>query len=448
MRIFDYIKNIFKREDNAGTPPLDTEQLAGASVLWPVMPGAAQPLQIATVYRCANLLADSVANLPLRYMRKKGDIFVEATESNLHYLLSIQLCPHMSIVDFWRQVVLYMLFNGNAYIAPIYDPASLASGRIEVGRLALVDPSCVAHDTLNDRYTINDVNAGVHGVFDEAEVIHLKNYTTDGKVGISTLTYARTVLNIASTGDKETLNRFANGGTVRGIVSNDTSVRGFGEYQDAELDKMADDLNRRINVQARNITAVHGQAHFDQISMNSADMQFLESRKFTVRDICRFFGVHPSFVFDDTSNNYKSAEMANVAFLANTLNPLLRKIETELHRKLVAPTLCCKRKFEFDRRSLYACDLDSKIKYINQTIAAGLYSVNDWRLAENQPAVEGGDVVLVSANLKGIKEAGKPAPAPQPTPAPGKDPDDTDPDKDPEEKPEDNNDDTNNNGEE
>ena len=441
MRIFDYIRNIFRREETAEPLPVDTEKLAGASVLWPVMPGAAQPLQIATVYRCANLLADSVANLPLRFMRKKGDIFVEATDSNLHYLLTVQPCPYMSIVDFWRQVVLDLLFQGNAYIVPIYDPALLAAGRIEVGRLVLVNPNSVGHDTVNDRYTINDVNAGVHGVFDESEIIHLKNYTKDGKVGISTLTYARTVLNIASTGDKETLNRFANGGTVRGIVSNDTSVRGFGEYQDEQLDKMADDLNRRINVQARNITAVHGQAHFDQISMNSADMQFLESRKFTVRDICRFFGVHPSFVFDDTSNNYKSAEMANVAFLANTLNPLLRKIETELHRKLVAPSLCCKRKFEFDRRSLYACDLDSKIKYQAATIAAGIYSVNDWRLAENQPAVEGGDVVLVSANLKGIKEAGKPTPAPQPVaPAAGEDPKD--------DKPEDNNDDTNDNGEE
>ena len=168
-------------------------------------------------------------------------------------------------------------------------------------------------------------------------------------------------------------------------------------------------------------------------------MQFLESRKFTVRDICRFFGVHPSFVFDDTSNNYKSAEMANVAFLANTLNPLLRKIEMELHRKLVPASLCCKRRFEFDRRGLYACDLDSKVKYQTATIAAGIYSVNDWRLAENQPPVEGGDVVLVSANLKSIEEAGKPAPAPQPAaPEPGKEEDpetDTDnDDKDNEEK--------------
>ena len=127
-------------------------------------------------------------------------------------------------------------------------------------------------------------------------------------------------------------------------------------------------------------------------------------REFAVRDICRFFGVHPSYVFDDTSNNYKSAEMANVAFLSSTLNPLLRRIEVELHRKLVAPSLCCKRKFEFDRRSLYACDLDSRVKYQTQTIAAGIYTVNDWRRQENQPAVEGGDTVLVSANLKDIND--------------------------------------------
>lgn len=90
----------------------------------------------------------------------------------------------------------------------------------------------------------------------------------------------------------------------------------------------------------------------------------------------------------------------------------------ELHRKLVAPNLCCKRKFQFDRRGLYACDLDSRIKYQAQTIAAGLYTVNEWRAEENKPPVEGGDTVLVSANLKNIDEQqAQPEPAPEPTPA-------------------------------
>lgn len=166
-----------------------------------------------------------------------------------------------------------------------------------------------------------------------------------------------------------------------------------------------------------------GQVQFTQMSMSSVDMQFLESRKFTVREICRFFGVHPSFVFDDTSNNYKSAEMANVAFLNNTLNPILRKIEAELLRKLVAPTLATKRKFEFNRQSLYACDLESRGKYWKQVIETGLYTVNELRREENKPDVEGGDTVLVSANLKSITNLAAEG-EPTQTTEPDKNPDD------------------------
>lgn len=408
MGFLDSIRNLFKRseavESGAANAAFTTPRTGGV----PLLPTGAA-LNIATVYRCVNLLADSVANLPVQYMRMKGDIFVEDKSSRLHYLLNVQPCAYMSAVDFWRQVVQYLLLNGNAYIVPVYDYNTM-----DVARLALIDPTGVMHDVVNDTYTINDVYAGISGVYREDEVIHIKNYSRDGKTGLSTIGFARTTLDITSVGDAETLNRFANGGNVRGIISNDTSVRGFGEYQDNELEKTATNLDERFRNGER-IVSLPGQVQFSPISLSSTDMQFLETRKFSVREICRFFGVHPSFVFDDTSNNYKSAEMANVAFLSNTLNPILRKIETELHRKLVAPSLCCKRRFQFDRRGLYACDLDSRIKYQAQTIAAGIYTVNEWRKEENKPAVEGGDTVLVSANLKGITEAGQPSePAAEP----------------------------------
>lgn len=356
-------------------------------------------LSIATVYRCVKLLSDSVANLPMRYMRLKGDIFVDDRNSRLHYLLNVQPDATLSAFDFWSLAVQEMLLCGNAYIVPVYSPATM-----DIDRLALCGRGTVSHDTVNDIYTVNDINNGIYGTYNEDEIIHLKwmcGYNS--KVGVSVLEYARTTLSIAATGDAETLNRFATGGNVRGILSNDNSVRGFGEYQDQQLEALAASLDNRFNG-GEHIVSLPGQTDFKQVSLTSADMQFLESRKFTVRDICRFFGVHPSFVFDDTSNNYKSAEMANVAFLSNTLNPLLRKIEGELLRKLIAPAQSGKRRFEFDRRGLYACDLESRIKYQSATIAAGIYTVNEWRIEENKAPVEGGDTPLVSANLKAIND--------------------------------------------
>ena len=401
----------FRRD--AGTAETGTQYAprTGGYDYWALLSGSpgSAALSIATVYRCVNLLCDSVAVLPCQYMRLKDGIFVPDLNSRLHYLLTVQPDIAMSAYDFWRQVVQSLLLEGNAYIVPVYNTASL-----EIEHLVLCGRGTVSHDTSNDVYTVNDVLNGVSGTFTEEEIVHIKGMSVDGKSGVSVLTYARLTSQIATTGDQETLNRFANGGNVRGIVSNDTSVRGFGEYQDEQLTKTAEDIDARFQNGER-IVSLPGQVDFKQLSLSSTDMQFLESRKFTVREICRFFGVHPSFVFDDTSNNYKSAEMANVAFLNNTLNPILRKIECELLRKLVAPSLAGKRRFVFNRQSLYACDLESRAKYWQQVIAAGLYTVNELRREENKPEVEGGDKVLVSANLKPIDEltAGNAAAKPQ-----------------------------------
>lgn len=414
----------FSREENqtitTGTVDDAAAQGPRYGNYWDLLGGGDKTaMSIATVYRCIKLLSDSVAVLPLQYMRLKDSRFVADVNSRLTYLLNVQPDSALSAFDFWRLVVIRTLVDGNAYIVPIYNMATL-----EIDRLVLCGRRTVNHDTINDTYTVFDEKNAIYGTYDENEIIHIKGMTLDGKNGVSVLAYARLTSNIASAGDNETLNRFANGGNVRGIVSNDRSVRGFGEYQDKQLEETAKDIDGRFSGGER-IVSLPGQVDFKQISLSSTDMQFLESRKFTVREICRFFGVHPSFVFDDTSNNYKSAEMANVAFLNNTLNPILRKIENELLRKLVAPTLAMKRKFEFNRQSLYACDLESRSKYWQQVIATGLYTVNELRREENKPDVEGGDVVLVSANLKAVTDlTSNPSQEPEPKEPNNKTPED------------------------
>lgn len=406
MGFFRFISGVFSRKekgpgraaersapvpDSASAPRQGGDYTALVSSL-----GSDGAMRVAAVYRCVNHLADAVASLPVMYLRRRGDVFEEDTSDRLHWLLTVQPDSYMSAQDFWAQVVRYMLLRGNAYIVPVRNFVTM-----DVDRLALVNPSAVSHDIYSDTYLVSDLVAGVSGTYREEDIIHIKNYSVDGKTGLSTLTYAGTVTGIARVGDRETLERFGNGGSVRGLVSNDNSVRGFGEYQDRELQKTAVDLDGRFRSGER-IVAVPGSAQFTPVSLTSTDMQFLETRKFTVRDVCRFFGVHPSFVFDDTSNNYKSAEMATSAFLNNTLNPILRKIENELLRKLVAPSLWGRRRFEFDRSGMFVSDLDSRVRYQRQTIESGLYTVNEWRAKENRPPVEGGDKVLVSANLRPI----------------------------------------------
>ena len=366
---------------------------------------APSALQIATVYRCCQIISNNVASLPLRRLRRAADgTFSEDRSGRLSYLLRVQPDDRYNAFDFWDQAVRQMLLLGEAFIVPVWSETL----RGDFDRLVLCSPNSVSYDTISGIYTVSDYVNGLFGTYLEDEIVHLKNLSLDGVRGVSVLTFARQTMNIAGAGDTETLNRFVNGGNIRGFVTNDTSVRGFGEYQDSELSKTAVNLDERFRSGER-IVSLPGQAKFDQISLSSVDMEFLNTRKFSVREICRYFGVPPTFAFDDSASNYKSAEMANLAFLSQTLNPILVKIEQELLRKLESVSGAGVYRYEFDRRALYATDLLSKADYQTRTIASGVYTINDWRRFENNPPVSGGDRPLVSANLKSLDDILNPA---------------------------------------
>lgn len=356
-------------------------------------------MNVSTVFRCVEILSNKVASLPIAFQKKKGDVFVDDAESNLSYLLQEQPNPYMSAFDLKKLMVSHLLLDGNAYIVPIWSSAVN-----DYIALMLVNPKSVTHNTFADTYYVNDTTAGVCGTYDESEIIHIKNFTLDGKTGLSTVAYARLTTDIALTSDKETLNRYANGGGVRGIVANDSAVTGLGEYADEELDNLSDEIEDKFR-SGRQIVAIHGSTKFQQVAMSSADMQFLETKKFNVIEICRWFGVSPALVYAEGSN-YKTTDMADADLLTHTLGPYLDRIENEFKRKL-APR-ATKKRIQFDRRLLYACDLTTKVDYQTKTIATGIYTVNDWREFENKPRVEDGDTILVSANLKSIKELSNP----------------------------------------
>lgn len=404
-------------EEKAAPPPSRTvaDAVAETSALSAVAPSPVLPatertaMAVATVFSCVKLLQDSVASLPLEVMRRSGPVFVPHTASRLHHLLTVEPNPRDNIFDFLSAAIGEMLLAGNAYIIPVRDHWTDP----EPERLVLCNRGAVSIDHTGTVYTVNDPGQDIFGVYDVSEVIHLKNIVAgrDKRYGLSTLRYAAQCIGTASAGDRETGTRFASGGIVGGIVSNGAVTRGFGEYQDSELQHAATDLDYQYNTLGRRIVSVPGSVDFKQLSMSSADLQFLETRKFTVLDICRFFRVPPQLIFADTAGNYKSSEMANSAFLTNTLNPILRKIEIEMHRKLFSPETGSRRRLRFDRQQLHAADLSTRVKYQLTSIQAGLMTVNEWRLAENRPPVEGGDRILVSANMKSIEELTSSAPA-------------------------------------
>ena len=400
----NWIDRIFKRE--AVLTEVKQQTAVGAdykqNVVWANTPTKA--MKIAAVFRAVNLISSGLASLKLEYKRKdrvKGYFKFNNGKagSRLNYLLSVQPNSRMNASVFLKNLVSQVLLQGNAYVLPVKNILG------EVEALYLLTPGSVAHDVYTNAYHVADPMNVITGVYASEEILHFKNVSNDGGyTGVSTITYAALTLGIAATSDNETLKRFATGGRFKAILKNNTSVKGFGEYQDEQLKAHGDDLQDAIN-RGDDILAVKGDVEVSPLSMSSADMQFLESRKFTIREIARFFNVPPSKLMDDSNSNYKSVEVSNIAFYTEALQPIVTEIEREFSAKLLNEYNYQDYKFCFDLSALYALDLESKARWDKNRLENGIVSVNDLRRERDVEPVEKGDDVYLSVNLAPIGSA-------------------------------------------
>ena len=284
-----------------------------------------QAMRLSTAFRCTDILSGTIASLPL-YIKRKEDAgnYKVDTENELHYLLTKKPNKRMNSYDLICNAIIQMVNRGNSYIF-------IKRMFGDTAELILCSNNSVTYDIYRDEYTICDVINKIYGTYPAESIIHLKNKSLDGGyTGVSTITYASTVLSVSASADNQSLRTFQNGSKIKGIIS---GVKGGGKGLSSVGDKQTSDVADRVEKDfnsGRDITSVSEDMTFTQLSITPADAQLLETKKFSVFDICRFYGVHPDKVFAGQSTNYKASEMSQVAFLSDTLDPILCRIEADL----------------------------------------------------------------------------------------------------------------------
>jgi HK97 family phage portal protein len=397
MGFFDIFRKQQRSEEAPAAPNIITYPVsidAGADVVT----RKELAMKIAAVYRCVDVVSKGVAQLPLVVKRKEDDYFVIDNEDvfGLTYILQMRPNERLSAYEFKKAAMVQILIgNGNAYVFPKWGADGYDS-------LILLSPGSCTYDVYSNTYIVSDPINKVYGTFDADEIIHLKNLSLDGGyTGVSTLQYASRTLAISANADSANVESFKTRGTLSGFVSGKNSTLGFGTIQDTQLQGVADNIEKQL-ASGKKIFNLPGEMSFNQISLSPSDIQLLETKTFNVLDICRFFGVHPDKVFAQQTANYKASEMSQVSFLTDTLQPILTQIENELQIKLIPRELAMQYKIDFDIEPLLQTDLLTQADYINKTISSGVKTVNQWRKKFGQTPVDGGDKVLVSANLKSL----------------------------------------------
>ena len=373
--------------------------------------------KVAAVKRCLQIKCGTVASLGLNLLkRQKASIddryYFEEDTSDLAWLLSHRPNDKMSAYDFLFNMIYLKEMTGNSYIYPLYEGG-------EIKQLILLSPNSVTEDKENLYLDVHDtVNNIYNSQCLRSDLIIIRNMSMDGGyTGISTLHFAANTIGISYKTDQQQKSMFTPGSMLRGFITGDSAVQqGFGRLQDKQLK----DVSAQIRTAIRSgswLNYLPGTMKYVPTGISAADMQLLESKKFTVAEICRFFDVPPEQVFQETSTNYKGSENSQTVFMTSTLIPMLRQIENEFEDKLIPRSMAKKYRVRFNLDNYYQSDITSKANYYQKMVQSGALTPNEVREQEGRAPIEGGDEVFISCNVAPITSAkikGETQPAVQP----------------------------------
>lgn len=347
-------------------------------------------MAVAAVHAAVRCLAETVATLPCHAYRLNPD-------GTRQRILSPALRPVTSGMinngdswhDFVETAMVHLLLRGNAYAFVIRDDDGNAYGLVP---LPADRVTVRVTDSGNLVYLFRDRNQRERQ-FAKSEILHVKNLSQDGIVGMSQIALARESLGLARAQDKYAAKLFSNSARPSGILTTDAPLK-----EDAA--KQNRDMWNAIHGgsdNAHRVAVLTNGLKWQPVAMSNEDSQFLESRRFSVEEVARIFRLPPHMIADLSHATFSNIEHQSISFLQHTIMPWLSRWESAIQRDLIADeNVFC----EFRTEELLRGDITSRYQAYAVGRQWGWLSPNDVRRMENLNPIPGGDTFLIPLNME------------------------------------------------
>lgn len=353
-----------------GNPAL--AEFLGMSGLWGGDVSETGALGLTAFYRAEALISGTIAALPLRVFRRTADGSREEVD---HFLTTNPAGPYDLSAFSWTEMVLLHLLNwGEAFLRVIHDGAGQSIG------LWPIHPSAINKVTWNgaDKEFTVALVGGQREILSTGDIVQVLGLTTDGLRGMSPLSLFRRTLQTAQAGETAANRTFTSGSLVSGLVSSDEDI------DEDEAKAIKSSLNSKLSgpEHAGDIAFVNRSLKFSPWSMTNQDAQFIESRRFSVEEVARIFGL-PVNLLSATgavSNWGTGVAEANLGLQKYVLAGWTSRIESTL-RVILPPDQFC----EFDFKGLLQGSPRDEIELLIEQVKAGILTADEARGIMNRP---------------------------------------------------------------
>lgn len=341
-------------------------------------------MQVSTVWRCVNILANAAASTPIRAYR-------DGSFQSIDNHLLREPHPELTAFEFWRLTYVHRLLWGNSYCEKVYD----GSGRIK--HLLPIDPAHVRPGRATDGTKVYEVTKadGRRVEVTSVEVFHMPGLGYDGVKGLSPVAHAAQAIGLSMAAERHGARFFGAGTTLSGVLQTDQRLTA----SQADAIKARWKAKHSGGNSSHDIAVLDNGTEFKPVSIPNTEAQFIESRGFQTNEICRWFGVPPHMVGDVTKSTSwgTGIEQQAIGFVVYTLRPdWLIPTEQRVTRELLKDRSVYAR---YDVEGLLRGDSQARATFYSTMRNIGVYSVNEIRELEKLPPVDGGDTRIQPLNM-------------------------------------------------
>ncbi|NBM59762.1 phage portal protein [Proteus sp. G2667] len=361
---------------------------------------ADKAMQLSAVWACVRLLSESISTLPIKIYKSESDGSRSlAKEHPIYRLLCKQPNFEMTPSRFMLMVVASLCLRGNSFIEKKYIGSKLVALEPLLPQNMTVKRS---EQTGMLEYKYTDPLGQKIRTIPINNIMHIRGFGMDGICGMIPVKIGRDVIGAALSVEESAAKIFENGLQSSGFLSAEQPLN---EEQRERIRSYL--LSFVGSKNAGKMMVLEGGMKYNNVTMNPEAAQMLESRTFSIEEICRWFRVPPFMVghMDKQSSWASSVEGMNMQFLTNTLRPLLVNIEQEISRCLLNGD--DDYYAEFSVEGLLRADSAGRSAYYTTALQNGWMSRNDVRRLENLPPIEGGDIYTVQLNLTPLDQLGQ-----------------------------------------
>lgn len=379
MSILNNIKNLFIAKSTTNDSGAIDSIVAGLASGQTITEQTA--LTLSTVWACTSLVSETIGTLPLHIYKKTANGRERADDYQLSYILRNKPNTKSTSSVLWQSTVASMLLRGNGILK-----------KLTVGN-KLVGLQFMPYDKLQIRLDFEG-NAEYHEIqsrgvtvkIPNKDIVRIPNFTIDGNWGLSTITYGAKMFANSLNGMDSANNMFEKGLLQTVAFKTDKRIRGD---QREDFRKSFEQYSGAMN-SGKAILLEDGM-DVKTVSLNPKDAQLLESRAFSVEEICRWFRVDPSMIGhgNAVSNWGTGLEQKMIGFLTFTLRPILTRIEQAINNELIPLEDRGIYYAEFSIDGLLRGDSTARATFFREMVNAGIMTRDEVRKLENLPPLGG-----------------------------------------------------------